>query len=255
MRKTVSTTLLLIALVISGCTPSGKKKSKSSSQSCTTETSSTTEGGSLASSSSSSGTGSSSSGSTSVPTGEFTVTIITGGKELQEYTDWSSSGGVAINGESSGKAGLEKLTNWCNSKCSSDKCLTKLECTNIYAQYQLYNEKQVDKEEDEEHRPCITLGTQTKAGTLKWTSELSITKVEVTCNAYYKYIANSSEWRHDDKRSVILDEEVQSLDTADKKTPEKTISKVYSTPVNSFTIGNTLGGRIFLDQIKITFVN
>lgn len=249
MRKTVSTTLLLLALVISGCTSSGKKKSKSSSQSGTTETSSTSEGGSSASSSSSS------SGSTSVPTGEFTVTIVTGGKELQEYTDWSSSGGVAINGESSGKAGLEKLTNWCNSKCSSDKCLTKLECTNIYAQYQLYNEKQVDKEEDEEQRPCITLGTQDKAGTLKWTSELSIIKVEITCNAYYKYIAYTSEWRHDDIRNVILDEEVQTLDTADKKTPEKTISKVYSTPVNSFTIGNTLGGRIFLDQIKITFVN
>ena len=261
MKKTSVSILILLALIVSGCTSTPKKKKttseeRNSSQSSENPTSEnptsqapTSEVAPTSNNPTSTGTSQTSASSSQItppPSGEFTVTILTAGEELENYTGWSPTGGVAINGQQSGKANLEKLTNWFRQSCGYEGCLSTLECTNIHAQYQLY---------DNSPHPSLTLGANKSAGTLTWKSSLSITKVEITAKPYYKYVDFTDTWNHDDSTTVLIDTQSFVLETADQITPAQTVSKTYSTPVTSFNLGNTTAGRIYIDQIKITFQN
>ncbi len=254
MNKTSVLPLLMFALVVSGCTSTPKKKKTTSSPEQSSKvdpTSGETPTSQQPSPTSSAGPSSSStvpasSSSVVPPSGEFTVTILTAGQELENYTNWSPTGGVAINGEKSGKANLEKLTNWCIQSCGYDGCVASLECTNIYAQYQLY---------DNQPHSSLILGTNKSSGTFTWNSSLSINKVEVTVKPYYKYVEYTDTWNHDEGTTVLIDTDSHELENAAEIPDAQVVSKTYSTPVKSFSLANTTNGRIFVDQIKITFQN
>ena len=255
MKKTSISILILLGLVVAGCTSSPKKKKSSKEEESQPQTSANTTSESPTSqnptsghSPTSQGTSQTPGGSSQItpPSGEFTVTILTAGQELENYTNWSPTGGVAINGQSSGKANLEKLTNWCNQSCVYEGCLTTLECTNIHAQYQLY---------DNQPHPSLTLGANKSSGTFTWNSALNITKVEVTVKAYYKYVQYTDTWNHDESTVVFIDTDSHTLETAEEITPAQVVSKTYSSPVKKFSLGNSDAGRIYVDQIKITFQN
>ena len=258
MNKTSVLPLLMFALVVSGCTSTPKKKKTTSSPEQSSKvdptsgqapTSSPTSQQPSPTSSinpSSSSAAPASSSQVVPPSGEFTVTILTAGQELENFTNWSPTGGVAINGEKSGKANLEKLTNWCIQSCGYEGCVTSLECTNIHAQYQLY---------DNVPHPSLTLGANKSSGTFTWNSSLFITKVEITAKAYYKYVEYTDTWNHDEGTTVLIDTDSHVLETSDEITPAQVVSKTYSTPVKKFSLANTTNGRIYVDQIKITFRN
>lgn len=251
MNKTSILPLLMFALVVSGCTSTSKKKKTTSSpeQSSKVDPTSGETPTSSPTSQEPSPTSSvnpSSSSAVVPPSGDFTVTILTAGQELENFTNWSPTGGVAINGQSSGKANLEKLTNWCKQSCGYDGCVTSLECTNIHAQYQLY---------DNQPHPSLTLGANKSSGTFTWNSSLSINKVEVTVKPYYKYVEYTNTWNHDEGTTVLIDTDSHELVNAAEIPDAQVVSKTYSTPVNSFSLANTTNGRIFVDQIKITFQN
>lgn len=254
MNKTSVLPLLMFALVVSGCTSTPKKKKTTSSPEQSSKVDPTS--GETPTSQQPSPTSSVSPSSSSIapasssvvvpPSGEFTVTILTAGQELENFTNWSPTGGVAINGEKSGKANLEKLTNWCIQSCGFDGCVASLECTNIHAQYQLY---------DNQPHTSLTLGANKSSGTFTWNSSLSINKVEVTVKPYYKYVQNTDTWNHDEGTSVLIDTDSHVLENADEIPDAQVVSKTYSTPVKTFSLANTTNGRIFVDQIKITFQN
>ena len=251
MNKTSVLPLLMFALVVSGCTSTPKKKKTTSSPEQSSKVD-PTSGETLTSSPTSqqpsptSSVNPSSSSAVIPPSGEFTVTILTAGQELENFTNWSPTGGVAINGQSSGKANLEKLTNWCKQSCGYDGCVASLECTNIHAQYQLY---------DNQPHPSLTLGANKSSGTFTWNSSLSINKVEVTVKPYYKYVEYTNTWNHDEGTTVLIDTDSHELVNAAEIPDAQVVSKTYSTPVNSFSLANTTNGRIYVDQIKITFQN
>lgn len=251
MNKTSVLPLLMFALVVSGCTSTPKKKKTTSSPEQSSKvdpTSGETPTSSPTSQqpSPTSSVNTSSSSAVVPPSGEFTVTILTAGHELENFTNWSPTGGVAINGQSSGKANLEKLTNWCKQSCGYDGCVASLECTNIHAQYQLY---------DNQPHPSLTLGANKSSGTFTWNSSLSINKVEVTVKPYYKYVEYTNTWNHDEGTTVLIDTDSHELVNAAEIPDAQVVSKTYSTPVNSFSLANTTNGRIYVDQIKITFQN
>lgn len=258
MNKTSVFPLLMFALAVSGCTSTPKKKKTTASpeqsskvdptsgETSTSSTSSQQPNPTSSVNPSSSSTAPSSSSAFVPPSGEFTVTILTAGQELENFTNWSPTGGVAINGQSSGKANLEKLTNWCKQSCGYDGCVTSLECTNIHAQYQLY---------DNQSHPSLTLGANKSSGTFTWNSSLSISKVEVTAKPYYKYVEYTSTWNHDEGTTVLIDTDSHELVNAAEIPDAQVVSKTYSTPVKKFSLANTTNGRIYVDQIKITFQN
>lgn len=256
MKKLSISILVLLGLVVSGCTSTPKKKKTSNEESNTSQTS--TNPTSEAPTSSPTPTSGQSPTSTQPsqtstdpsivppPSGEFTVTILTAGVELENFTGWSPTGGVAINNQSSGIKNLEKLTNWCKQSCVYEGCVSSLECTNIHAQYQLFDSKP---------HPSLTLGANKSSGTFTWNSSLLISKVEVTAKAYYKYVEYTDTWNHDEGTTILIDTDSHVLETAEEITPAQVVSKTYSSPVKTFSLGNATNGRIFVDQIKITFQN
>lgn len=241
MKKTSVSILLLIMLVVSGCTSTSKKKKTSNVSDATSQKTEQQPSSEPKSETSES----------LPPSGEFTVSVDMGGEELYNFTSWSRDGGVAINAQSSGIAGLQKFTDWINSKCNKTGCLSLLECDNIYAQYQLYDGLQY---------PCIDVGTGSSHGTITWNSDLNIVKVEITARPYYKYVAYTDSWNHDTERILNVDGEAHvfaspSVPEQEEITTPEVITKTYSSAVKKFTLSNTDGGRIFLDNIKVTFSN
>ena len=260
MNKTSVLPILMFALVISGCTSTPKKKKTTSSTEQSSKvdpTSGETPTSSPTSQQPTPTTSVTPSSSSQVvpPSGEFTVTVLTAGQELENFTNWSPTGGVAINGDNSGKANLEKLTNWCIQSCGYEGCVTSLQCTNIHAQYQLYDKVPQTSPNDKVPHPSLTLGANKSSGTFTWNSSLNITKVEVTAKPYYKYVDYYDEWNHDEGTTVLIDTDSHVLETAAEITPAQVVSKTYSTPVKTFSLANTTNGRIYVDQIKVTFQN
>lgn len=273
MKKTSVSLLVLLALLVSGCTSTSKKKKASkeadiSSQNSENPTSKQSPSSEVATLSSNPTSQQSPSSQTTTqnpsssqieppPSGDFTVTICTSGYDFSETSGFTTFGIEILTNSDPEKNHLDKLKTYFQNTCGYEGAISNLACTYMFIQpLQL---------EDYDHM-CLTIGAASDAkgsGTMTWISTLDIKKVEVKARAYFKYYSYQSGdelvegWNHDDYANFVIGGQTTVLPIAEQRTEQQTIVYEPASPVKSFTIGNgeQITSRIFVEELKITFSN
>ena len=223
MKKSFIVLLLMLCVIFSSCTKASKNHKKTTSNSESTATSDTT--GTQATSVTSQDI--SSSEMPPEPGKVVTKTIVTSGDSYYEESGFSKGEQVD---DTSYPDKVEKLKTYLLNVIGSDQLLTKLNCT-------MLNHSKTDEKQ-------LTLGSQSSAGKLEWTSAVPMKSVEVkVCNYYNKY----TEWDtqiesyHPESTEVYVG--TTSMDivagAVDVMPETKTITYAPSETFTTFALGNT----------------
>ena len=265
MKKTSVISLLLFALVVSGCTSTPKKKKKTSSQ---TESSAISNSQATASSAevisssnvsssqqinSSSVPGqssqvqpSSNSQSQTPPVGESTIKIKTCGSKFVSANEVSE--GMEFNSEYASQAQrIENLRKYFDSDAG---WATSINCKNIFIQPLVTKEIST---------LALTIGTAKKSSSLTINSSLDIVKVVVQCRPYFNNYTSQGveEWVHDKNSEIYINNEKTALENSNEITSSQNATFTPSSPVKQIVLSNggdtLIPNRIFVEQIEITF--
>ena len=173
--------------------------------------------------------------------GEYTVEILFTGSAFKAI--FPKDGNNIDNKEHA--ENKKKLFDYCSSYLEKDGLLESFSCTKLNTA--IYGSSTI-----------LTIGTGYYAkdmfnpGTLTWNSKVSIYKVEIKAQAYFKensYSGNVIDY----PAHVLIDTDDHSLEVeSESELALQTFSKEYAEGTKSFSINST-GGRVLLESLKITW--
>ena len=99
------------------------------------------------------------------------------------------------------------------------------------------------------------IGSGSSKGSITFTvaDSVHVTKVIVSCTAYYKYVPYTSSYNVDTNSQLYIDNDKHTFDiVADSAQPVHEFEKTYDEPVSSFTLSNKdEKQRIFVESIEV----